>query len=147
MNFFSRRFSQRFSRRPFTVAGSRGFTMIELMVVIAIILVLIAMAAGRYERSVTRAKEAVLKEDLQTMRNAIEQFTLDKQQAPQSIDDLVSAGYLRQVPLDPMTRGRDWHVNFEDMMLTPDQTAAGITDVHSTSDSVSPFESTPYSSW
>ena len=147
MNFLSRGFSQRFSRRRFTVAGSRGFTMIELMVVIAIILVLIAMAAGRYERSVTRAKEAVLKEDLQTMRNAIEQFTLDKQQAPQSIDDLVSSGYLRQVPLDPMTRGRDWHVNFEDMMLTPDQTAAGITDVHSSSDSVSPFESTPYSSW
>ena len=121
--------------------------MIELMVVIAIILVLIAMAAGRYERSVIRAKEAVLKEDLQTMRNAIEQFTLDKQQAPQSIDDLVSAGYLRQVPLDPMTRERDWHANFEDMMLTPDQTASGITDVHSSSDSVSPFENTAYSSW
>jgi general secretion pathway protein G len=143
MTFFSRQLSGRRS----TVTRDRGFTMIELMVVIAIILVLIAMAAGRYERSVTRAKEAVLKEDLQTMRSAIEQFTLDKQQAPQSIDDLVSAGYLRQVPLDPMTRARDWHVNFEDMMLTPDQTAAGITDVHSSSDSVSTFENTPYSSW
>ena len=79
-------------------AGARGFTMIELMVVIAIILVLIAMAAARYEQSVTRAREAVLKQDLQTMRSAIQQFTLDKQMAPQSLDDLVQAGYLTPDP-------------------------------------------------
>ena len=141
MDLFSR---QRLTR---TRRGSRGFTMMELMVVIAIILVLIAMAAGRYERSVARAKEAVLKQDLQTMRGAIEQFTLDKQQAPQSLDDLVSAGYLREVPMDPITRARDWHADFEDVMLSPEQTANGITDVHSSSESVSSFEGTPYSSW
>jgi general secretion pathway protein G len=139
MNFFSR---QRWAR-----GGSRGFTMIEMMVVIAIILVLIAMAAGRYERSVTRAKEAVLKQDLQTMRSAIQQYTLDKQQAPLALDDLVSAGYLREIPLDPITREHDWHANFEDVMLSAEQTANGITDVHSSSDTVSTFENTPYSSW
>lgn len=146
MDFFSRPHfaGKRWAR---SLSRSRGFTMMELMVVIAIILVLIAMAAGRYERSVARAKEAVLKQDLQTMRGAIEQFTLDKQQAPQSIDDLVSAGYLREVPLDPITRARDWHADFEDMMLTPEQTANGITDVHSSSDAISSFEGTAYSSW
>jgi general secretion pathway protein G len=146
MDFFSRRRLAP-SLTPTPSRGSRGFTMMELMVVIAIILVLIAMAAGRYERSVARAKEAVLKQDLQTMRGAIEQFTLDKQQAPQSLDDLVSAGYLREVPMDPITRARDWHSDFEDMMLSPEQTANGITDVHSSSESVSSFEGTPYSSW
>jgi general secretion pathway protein G len=135
------------SRRRLARGGSRGFTMIEMMVVIAIILVLIAMAAGRYERSVTRAKEAVLKQDLQTMRSAIQQYTLDKQQAPLSLDDLVSAGYLREIPLDPITRERDWHSNFEDVLLSPEQTANGITDVHSSSDTVSTFENTSYSSW
>jgi|SRR5665213_308421 len=135
------------SRRRLKRDGSRGFTMIELMVVIAIILVLIAMAAGRYERSVTRAKEAVLKQDLQTMRSAIQQYTLDKQQAPQSLDDLVSAGYLREIPTDPITRARDWHSDFEDVMLSPEQTANGITDVHSSSDTVSSFEGTAYNSW
>jgi len=80
--------------------------MMELMVVIAIILVLIGMAAGRYEKSVVRAREAVLKQDLTTMRNAIQQYTLDKAAGPQSLDDLVSSGYLREVPTDPMTRAR-----------------------------------------
>src|ERR1700691_6713539 len=83
---------------------NRGFTMMELMVVIAIILILIGMAAARYEQSVVRAREAVLKQDLQTMRSAIQQYTLDKQQAPQSLNDLVSAGYLSQIPVDPITR-------------------------------------------
>src|ERR1700751_1372520 len=117
MDLFSR---QRLTR---TRRGSRGLTMMALMVGIAIILVLIAMAAGRYERSVARAKEAVLKQDLQTMRGATEQFTLDRQQPPQSLDDLVSAGYLREVPMDPITRARDWHADFEDVMLSPEQTA------------------------
>jgi general secretion pathway protein G len=125
---------------------SRAFTLIELMVVIAIILVLLAMAAGRYERSLQHAREAVLKQDLQTMRNAIQQYTLDKQQAPQSLDDLVSAGYLREIPVDPVTRTRDWHADYEGVLLSVDQTATGITDVHSSSDAVS-LEGTPYSSW
>ena len=127
--------------------SNRGFTMMELMVVIAIILVLIGMAAGRYEKSVVRAREAVLKQDLQTMRSAMQQYTLDKAAGPQSLDDLVSAGYLREVPTDPMTRARDWHTDSDNVLLSVDQSSPGITDVHSTSDSVSPFESTPYNSW
>ncbi len=132
--------------RPGT-ARRRGFTIIELMVVIAIILVLVGMAAQRYEQSIVRAREATLKQDLQTMRSAIQQYTLDKQMAPNSLDDLVSAGYMSGVPEDPMTRTKDWHTDFDDFILSPDQTAGGMTDVHSTSDMVSPFEHTPYNSW
>lgn len=135
------------AKSRFGVRRSRGFTMMELMVVVAIILVLIGMAAGRYERSMVRAREAVLHQDLQTLRSAIDQFTLDKEKAPGSLDDLVQAGYLREIPVDPMTRNRDWHTEFENVLESVDQTASGITDVHSTSDAVSPFEGTPYSSW
>jgi general secretion pathway protein G len=127
--------------------SGRGFTLIELMIVITIILILVAMAGGRYERSVTRAKEAALKQDLFVMRHAIEQYSLDKLAAPQSLDDLVSAGYMREVPLDPMTKTRDWHVDYEDVALSPDQSGTGITDVHSSNDQLSPFENTPYSTW
>jgi general secretion pathway protein G len=121
--------------------------MIELMVVIFIIVTLAAIAAVRYEQSVVRAREAVLKQDLQTMRSAIQQYTLDKQQAPQSLSDLVAAGYLTQVPVDPITRTAEWHADFDDFVLSPDQAAGGMTDVHATSTAVSPFEHTPYSSW
>jgi general secretion pathway protein G len=130
-------------RRP----GNAGFTLLELMVVISIILILITMAAGQYQRSILRAKEATLKQDLSVMRQAIQQYTLDKQAAPTSLDDLVQAKYLQSVPIDPITRNRDWRPVFEDVMLTPDQSTTGITDVHSSSDAVSPFENTPYSSW
>ena len=125
----------------------RGFTLLELMIVITIILILVAMAGGRYERSVTRAKEAALKQDLFVMRHAIEQYSLDKLQAPQSLDDLVTAGYMREVPLDPFTKARDWQVNNENVALSPDQNGTGITDVHSANDALSPFENTPYSTW
>ena len=134
--------SRRMRRRPSIL----GFTLIELMVVVAIIVILAGIAAGRYERSLQIAREAVLKQDLQTMRNAIQQYTLDKQAAPQSLSDLVSAGYLREIPVDPTTRGHDWHTDFEDTLLSVDQTTTGISDVHSTSDSAS-LEGTPYSSW
>ena len=140
-------FANRFGMFRGPRKSSRGFTMIEMMFVIFIILVLIAMAGGRYEKSVIRAREAVLKQDLQTMRNAIQQYTLDKAAGPQSLDDLVSAGYLREVPTDPITRARDWHTDSDSVLLSIDQTTPGITDVHSIADSVSPFENTPYSSW
>ncbi len=126
---------------------AQGFTILELMVVITIIMILLALGAGRYEQSVVRAREAALKQDLWVMRQAIEQFTLDKQQAPQSLDDLVSAGYLREIPTDPMTRKKDWRGDYEDVLLSPEQSTTGITDVHSSSDKSSPFENTPYSSW
>jgi general secretion pathway protein G len=138
---------RQWKRTRATARGSRGFTMIEMIVVIAIILVLIGMAAGRYEKSIVRSREAVLKQDLATMRNAIQQYTLDKEAGPQSLDDLVSAGYLREVPTDPITRERDWHTNFDNVLLSTDQTAPGIDDVHSSSDAISPFENTVYSSW
>lgn len=121
--------------------------MIEIMVVIFIILVLVAMAAQRYEQSVVRAREATLKQDLQTMRSAIQQYTLDKQQAPNSLDDMVSAGYLTQIPEDPTTRTHDWHQDYDDFVLSPDQNSGGMTDVHSTNSSISPFDHTAYSSW
>jgi general secretion pathway protein G len=143
MNFLLRQAK----RSRATARGSRGFTMIEMIVVIAIVLVLIGMAAGRYEKSIIRSREAVLKQDLATMRNAIQQYTLDKEAGPQSIDDLVSAGYLREVPTDPITRERNWHTNFDNVLLSTDQTAPGIDDVHSSSDAISPFENTAYSSW
>jgi general secretion pathway protein G len=145
LNRFIKSASDRASRR--NGRSGHGFTLIELMIVITIILILVAMAGGRYERSVTRAKEAALKQDLFVMRHAIEQYSLDKLTAPQSLDDLVSAGYMREVPTDPITKARDWHVDYEDVALSPDQTGTGITDVHSSSDALSPFENTPYSSW
>ena len=128
--------------------GVRGFTLIELMIVMTIIMILAGMAAVRYDRSVTYAKEAALHHDLSVMRDAIEQYTLDKQQAPQSLDDLVSSGYLRAIPPDPVTGAKDWVVATSDLLLSPDETSnGGITDVHSASDRVSSFEGTPYSTW
>ena len=128
-------------------AGEPGFTLLELMVVIAIIVIIIGMAAGRYQQSLIKAKEGVLHQDLRVMRDAIQQYTLDKQAAPQSLDDLVSSGYMREIPTDPITQRKDWQVQSEDVLLSPDQSSTGITDVHSNAGSISPFENTPYSSW
>jgi general secretion pathway protein G len=137
------------SRRRRRVGLGAGFTLIELMIVITIIFILIGIAAMRYDRSVQRAREAVLKSDLQVMRQAIDNYTLDKEAAPQSLDDLVNpqAPYLREIPVDPMTRAKDWHVDFGDFVLSPDQTNNGIVDVHSSSTQVSLIEGTPYNTW
>jgi general secretion pathway protein G len=124
-----------------------GFTLLELMVVMAIILILATISAGRYEQALTRSHEAALKQDLFVIRNAIDQYTLDKEMGPASLDDLVSAGYMRDVPRDPMTRQKDWMTSSEDLLADPDQTTTGITDVHSSSNEISPFENTPYSTW
>jgi general secretion pathway protein G len=125
-----------------------GFTLLEMMVVITIILILLSMATGRYQQSVVRAKEASLKQDLAVMRKAIDQYTLDKLAAPQSLEDLVSAGYIREVPTDPITGKKDWLVDFEtDVLFSPEQSSTGVSNVHSASDKVSPFESTAYNSW
>ncbi|MFZ0211531.1 MAG: type II secretion system protein [Candidatus Acidiferrales bacterium] len=125
-----------------------GFTLLELTIVVTIIMILAGMAAVRYDRSITRAKEAALHHDLSVLRSAIEQYTLDKEQAPQSLDDLVSAGYLGEIPNDPITGAKDWVVVTSDVLMSPDETSSGgITDVHSASDAVSSFENTAYSSW
>jgi general secretion pathway protein G len=127
--------------------SAAGFSLIEMLIVITIILILAGIAAGRYERSVLRAKEATLKQDLFVMRNAIQQYTLDKEAGPTSLDDLVQAKYLSGIPVDPITRNKDWHTESEQVLLDPLQTSPGITDVHSSSDQVSPFENTPYNTW
>src|SRR5947207_15977127 len=109
----------------------RGFTLLELTIVIVIILILVAIAAPMYSNSVVRAREATLRQDLDTLRKCIDAYTLDKERAPQSLDDLVSAGYLREIPVDPITRSRDtWVTVQEDLYNSIDQTESGITDVH-----------------
>jgi general secretion pathway protein G len=135
------------SRRRGGLLGQKGFTLIELMIVITIILILVGMAVGRYEKSVQKSRESVLAHNLQVIREAIDNYTLDKQSAPQSLDDLVQAGYLRAVPIDPMTKQKDWQPKFGNTVLTPDQTTTGIEDVHSNSDKSSPFDETPYNQW
>jgi general secretion pathway protein G len=125
----------------------RGFTLLELMVVMAIIAILATLAAGHYEQSIVRAREAALRQDLAEIRKAIQNYTLDKEAAPTSLDDLVSAQYLHEIPTDPITRQKDWNTESCDTVLSPDQSLIGICDVHSASDKVSPFEKTAYSSW
>jgi general secretion pathway protein G len=130
-------------------ASNEGFTLIELMIVITIIFILIGIAAARYDQSVQRAKEATLKTDLTVMRQAIDNYTLDKEAAPQSLDDLVNpqAPYLREVPIDPMTHQKDWHTDYGDLVMSPDQTNNGIVDVHSSSTMVSRTDGTTYNTW
>jgi general secretion pathway protein G len=125
----------------------RGFTLIELMIVMAIILVLATIASVHYRNAVLRSREAVLKTDLKVMNDAINYYTRDKEAAPQSLDDLVSGQYLGAIPDDPMTKTKDWVTVNCDTLLDPDQSVTGICSVHSASDAVSPFENTPYSSW
>jgi general secretion pathway protein G len=127
----------------------RGFTLIELMIVVAIIMILIGIAAGMYTRSVHKAREATLRSDLSVMRQAIDHYTLDKEAAPQALEDLVNpqSQYLREIPTDPMTNAKDWHVDFGDTVMSPDQTTTGIVDVHSNSDKISPFDGSHYNTW
>ena len=132
--------------RPTPSRARRGFTLIEMMIVISIILILIGMAAGMYQKSIQRAREAVLKKDLQTMREAIDNYTLDKQQAPQSLQDLVDGQYLRQIPTDPVSQQPDWVLHYGDTVLSPDQTGSGVDDVHSGSDQAG-SDGTPYNTW
>jgi len=128
------------------IPKSRGFTLIELLIVISIILILVGIAAGSYQRTIVRSRETVLKQDLVEMRKAIDNFTMDKQAAPQSLDDLVP-DYLRILPEDPITHAKDWVPDVESVVLSPDQAGTGITNVHSASDKISPFEGTAYNTW
>ena len=110
----------------------RGFTLIELMIVISIILILISTAIPMYQQSVVRARESVLRQNLFTLRSVIDQYSMDKEKAPQSLQDLVDAGYLKQIPVDTMTNSRDtWQTEQEDTLVSVDQDQPGITDVHS----------------
>ena len=124
-----------------------GFTLIELMIVMAIIAVLLSIALPIYTKSITRAKESVLKNNLFTMRTLIDEYTYDKQKAPQTLQDLVSEGYLRQIPIDPMTNSADtWKPIMEDAQSSVSQNEPGLFDIRSGSDKTS-LEGTPYSEW
>ncbi|HEY6765835.1 MAG TPA: prepilin-type N-terminal cleavage/methylation domain-containing protein [Candidatus Sulfotelmatobacter sp.] len=125
---------------------SQGFTLLELMIVISIIMILMAIAIPVYNQSIVRSREAVLRQNLFTIRNVISQYTLDKQKAPQGLDDVVQAGYLRQIPVDPMTGQANWEVVQEDVLLAVDQQEPGISDVKSASNSTA-SDGTAYSSW
>jgi general secretion pathway protein G len=125
----------------------RGFTLIEMMVVLSIMLILLAIALPSYSHSIVRAREGVLKQDLFTLRSCINQYTEDKQKAPQSLEDLVSGGYLKQLPLDPFTNSNStWQVVQEDILDSIDQQEPGISDVHSGSNQSS-LEGNSYSEW
>ena len=124
-----------------------GFTLVELVVVLSIIGILLMLAIPRYTTSIKNAREAVLKEDLHVMRAAIDSYTMDKQKAPQSLDDLVQDGYLKSIPEDPMTHSKDtWVTDTSDAMYSLDQSEPGIDNVHSGSQDAS-SDGQPYSTW
>ena len=125
---------------------SNGFTLLELMIVISIIVILAMIAMAQYDKTVQAAKEATLREDLYTMRKLIDQYTADKGKPPQSLDDLKSNGYIRDIPVDPMTEARDWQTDAVD---DPGSTEGdqGIGNVHSNSGDLSSDGSTRYSEW
>jgi len=130
---------QRFRFQSRQSRASRGFTLIELMIVVSILLILISIAVPQYRSSVKRARESVLRQDLFTMRSVISQYTLDKQKMPQSADDLVQAGYLKQIPTDPTTNQSNWnwHTADEGTIMSPDEEdEGGIDDVYSSSNDI-----------
>ena len=124
-----------------------GFTMIELMVVMAVVAIIVSIAVPLYQKSIVRSKESVLRNNLFTLRTVIDEYTYDKQKAPQALQDLVSEGYLRTVPIDPLTNSDStWRIVMEDATSATSQNEPGIWDVRSGSDQKS-LEGTPYSEW
>ena len=124
-----------------------GFTLIELLVVMSIIVILVSIAIPLYQKSILRSRETVLRNNLMTLRTAIDEYTYDKQKAPQSLQDMVQEGYLREVPKDPVTDSNTtWRIVMEDAVQSVNQTEPGIFDVHSGSDKMS-LDGTPYSDW
>jgi len=127
--------------------GNSGFTLVELMIVMAIIGVLAVMAVPSYMAALKHAREAVLKEDLHILRAAIDSYTMDKQKAPQSLDDLIQEGYLKKIPVDPITHSADtWVTDSSDALHSLDQTDPGVDDVHSGS-TENGSDGQPYNTW
>ena len=125
----------------------RAFTLIELMIVITVIGILLTIAVPQYRKALTRANESVLRSNLFTLRTMIDEYTYDKQKAPQTLQDLVEAGYLRQVPIDPMTKNNtSWRTIMEDALSSANQTEPGIFDVRSGAQG-NGLDGTPYGDW
>jgi general secretion pathway protein G len=127
--------------------GEGGFTLVELMIVMAIIMILATIAIPIYVRTLQRAKEATLREDLHTMRTAIDSYTVDKEKAPDTLDDLVQAGYLKSIPVDPITSSSEtWITGMSDTMTDINETQGGMDDVHSGSQALA-SDGTTYNTW
>ncbi len=132
---------------PVTQRREHGFTLVELMIVMLIIGVLAAIAIPSYTASIRNAREATLKMDLQVMRQAIDSYTMDKEKAPQSLDDLVQSGYLKEIPRDPVTQSNStWVTDSDDSVQSVDQTEGGISNVHSGSGQTG-TDGRVYSAW
>jgi len=132
--------------REQAVSCRRGFTLIEMMIVMAIIVILISVAVPFYQKAIIRAKETVLHNNLMAMRNAIDEYSFDKQKAPQSLQDLVKDGYLHDVPKDPIAQSTDWKIIMEDAGQAVDSAEPGIFDIRSTSSKIG-LDGTHYSDW
>jgi general secretion pathway protein G len=133
--------------RRLKAGRSFGFTLLEMMIVIIIMGILLSIALPIYNQALVRSREAVLRNDLFELRKLISQYTLDKQKAPQSLDDLVSGGYIKAIPKDPMTGETNWEVVQEEVLLTVDQQDPGIDDVHSASTATSSDGTSAYNTW
>jgi len=127
-------------------SGTRGYTLIELIIVMAIVAILMAIAIPQYQKSIRRTKETLLHSNIQVLRTVIDEYTFDKKKAPQTLDDLVAEGYLRAIPIDPIMGNNQWRTINEDSLTAVDQTEPGIYDIRSESDLIS-LEGTPYSEW
>lgn len=133
-------------RQKALICGSAvGFTLLELMIVISIIIILVSVALPQYQKTIMHARETMLRYDLDTMRKLIDQYAADKGKLPQSLQDLVTAGYMREVPTDPFTDLKEWREDMGDDVYSTEG-GSGLIDVHSKADEVDP-QGKPYADY